>query len=128
MELTEAERMMLIKKKEEICGLTLQILDMAHDREKKLEIKKNFTTIISLLSQMASYSHTKHNLTEMTEGINLLFILMDKETLHKGWHASPHGIEFVCNFVNAVKFDFTKKGLQFNIPKMDFSIFKISKS
>ena len=128
MELTEAERMMLIKKKEEICGLTLQILDMAHDKEKKLEIKKKFTTTISLLNQIASCSHTKHNLNELTEAINLLFILMDNETLHKRWVASPHGIEFVCNYVNAVKFDFTKKGLKFNIPKMDFSIFKISKS
>jgi len=128
MDLTEAERMMLVKKKEEICGLTLQILDMAHDRQKKLEIKKNFTTIISLLSQIASYSHTKHNLTEMTKAISLLFLMMDEETIHKTWQTSPYAIEFVCNFVNTVRFDFTKKDLTINIPKMDLSIFKTSKS
>lgn len=124
MELTEAERLMLVKKKEEICGLTLQILDMAHDREKELEIKKNFTTIISLLSQIASYSGTKHNLNDLTNAINLLFLQMLQEKLGKFWIASPIIIEVACNYVNSVRFDFTKKGLKINFPKIDISLFR----
>jgi hypothetical protein len=129
MEITETERLMLIKKKEEICGLTLQILEMAHDPERELEIKKNFSTIISLLSQIASYSKTKHNLNELTTEITLLFFEMTKErVMEECWSASPLEIEVICNFVNAVKFDFTKNDVILKIPKIDFSIFKISKS
>jgi hypothetical protein len=115
---------MLIRKKEEICRLTLQNLDMAHDPQKELEIKKNFTTIISLLSQIASYSHTKHNLNELTKGITLLFLQMAQEKVAKCWIGSPIAIEVVCNYVNAVRFDFTKKGLKINFPKIDISIFR----
>jgi hypothetical protein len=125
MEITETERLMLVKKKEEICGLTLQILEMAHDRQKILEIKKKFTTIISLLSQIASYSDTKHNLNELTKAITVLFLEMDQENLGKLWIASPITIEVACNFVNCVRFDFTKKNGVIYIPKIDFSIFRM---
>jgi hypothetical protein len=129
MEITETERLMLIKKKEEICGLTLRILEMAQDPEKELEIKKNFTTIISLLSQIASYSKTKHNLNELTGEITQLFFEMTEEkVVQECWNVSPLKIEVICNFVNAVKFDFTKSDVILKIPKIDFSIFKISKS
>ncbi len=123
MELTEKERLMLTKKKEEICGLTLQILDMAHDREKILEIEKDFTTIISLLNQIADYARTKHNLDELTKVINMLFIQMENERLHKVWHASKFTIKVACNYINSVKFDFVKRDLK--IPNIDFSLFRI---
>lgn len=124
MELTEKERLMLTKKKEEICGLTLQILDMAHDREKILEIEKDF--IISLFNQIADYSRTKHNLDELTKAINMLFLQMEKENLRKVWHASKFTIKVACNYINSVKFDFTKRDLKINIPKIDFSLFKLN--
>jgi hypothetical protein len=134
MELTETERLMLIKKKEEICGLTLQILDMAHDRERELEIKKNFTTILSLLNQIASYSDSKnYDLNEFTEYVDALFGLMSHEKSSESWSplrvkiwlVSPVVIEKLCNYANSVRFDFTKKGLKINFPKIDISIFRI---
>jgi hypothetical protein len=117
MQITETERLMLTKKKEEICGLTLQILDIAHDKQKELEIKKKFTTIISLLSQIASYSETKHDLNGLTKAINLLFLKMDQEKLGPYWIASPITIEMACNFLNSVRFNFTKSGLKITLPK-----------
>jgi hypothetical protein len=125
MELTEKERLMLTKKKEEICGLTLKILDMSHDREKILEIEKDFTTIISLLNQIADYSNTKHNLDELTKAINMLFLQMEKENVCKVWHSSKFTIKVACNYINSVKFDFTKRDLKINIPKIDLSLFKM---
>jgi len=127
MEITETERLMLIKKKEEICGLTLQNLDMAHDPQKEVEVKKNFTTIISLLNQIASYSDSKnYDLDQFTTGMNSLFNLMsqEKRTLKK-WLLSPRAIEMTCNCANSVRFDFTKKGLKISIPKIDISIFRM---
>jgi hypothetical protein len=40
MEITETERLMLTKKQEEICGLTLWILDLVSDPESEGQIKK----------------------------------------------------------------------------------------
>lgn len=125
MEISETERLMLVKKKEEICTITLRILELSHNSENILEIKKGFTQIISLLSQIASYSGTKHNLNELTKALSLLFLQMDQETLHKHWIASPITIDVVCNFVNCVRFNFTKKGVTINFPPLDISIFRL---
>jgi hypothetical protein len=126
MEITETERLMLVKKKEEIRELTLQNLDKAHDPRNELEIKKNFTSIISLLSQIASYSHTSYNLSEMTRGITLLFIEMSQEKDMGIWIGSPISIEMVCNYVNSVKFNFTKNGIKISLPKMNFNFGNIT--
>jgi hypothetical protein len=126
MEMTEKERLMLVEKKEEIRKLTLQNLDMARDPQNEIEIKKNFTSIISLLSQIASYSHTSYNLNEMTRGITLLFLEMSQEKNHKLWIGAPIAIEFVCNYVNSVKFNFTKNGLKISIPKMNINFGNIT--
>ena len=64
MEISATERMMLVKKKEEICGLTFRILDMANEPKNAIEIKKNMTMILSLISTIASYAESKnYNLT-----------------------------------------------------------------
>jgi hypothetical protein len=118
MEIAETERLMLIKKKEEICGLTLKILDMVHSPENLLEIKKNFTSIISLLSQIASYSKSKsYNLDKFTDAVNMLFLTMEQEKDCDIWIASPIAIGITCNYANSVRFDFTKKGLKITFPK-----------
>jgi len=118
MEITETERLMLIKKKEEICGLTLRNLDIARDSQKELEIKKNFTTILSLLSQVASYSNSKNvNLDKFTDAMNILFLTMSKEKLDNIWVSASIYVQILCNYANSVRFDFTKKGLKIIFPK-----------
>jgi hypothetical protein len=118
MEITEKERLMLVEKKELICGLTLKVLDMAHDPQNSLQIKKNVTAILSELNTIASYSDSKnYDLNQFTIGVNALFDLMSREKEMKMWTLSPRGIEKVCNFANSVRFDFTKKGFKIVLPK-----------
>ena len=125
MELTEKERLMLVKKKEIICGLTLKILDMAHDSKNALEIKKNMITILSELSAIASYSDSKnYDLNQFTESVNALFDLMSLEKDEKIWILSPRGIENVCKSANSIRFEFVKKTFKIHIPKIDISIFR----
>jgi len=117
--MTEKERLMLVKKKETICGLTLKILDMAYDLQNSLEIKKNMTTILSELNTIASYSDSKnHDLDQFTEGVIAVFNLMSTENKTKKWILSPRGIENICNWANSIRFDFTgKKGIKIVLPK-----------
>ena len=123
MELTEKERLMLVEKKEEIRKLTMEILDMLNDPEKEIEskeIKKRITSILSLLSTIASYSKSKnYDLNRLTNAANIICVGLDlsKEVLIPA-------IEVFCNIVNSVRFDFTKSGIKIHIPKIDFSIFK----
>ena len=126
MELTDKERQMLTTKQEEICGLTTQILEIAHAPQKKLEIEKNFTIILSLLSQISSYSKSKGNLNEFTQGINMLFLLMEQEKINKIWIASPITIRVACNYANSMKFDFTKKGLKIHFPRINLNVGSIA--
>jgi len=116
---------MLVKKKEIICGLTLKILDMAHDQKNALEIKKNMTTILSELNAIASYAHcSNYDLNRLTTGVNALFMLMSSEVDGDAWILSPIAIEAQCNYANSVRFDFTKKDFKIALPKIDLSIFK----
>jgi pyruvate/oxaloacetate carboxyltransferase len=118
MEITEKEREMLVKKKETICGLTLWILDNMNEPRNSTQIKKNFTSILSELNTIASYSDSKnYDLHQFTNGVNALFDLMTREIQMKMWLLSPRAIEKTCNYANSVGFDFTKKGLKINFPK-----------
>lgn len=118
MEMTEKERLMLVKKKEEICGLTLWILGNMYDPKNAVGIKKNFTTILSELNTIASYSDSKnYDLNQFTNGVNALFDLMTREIQMKMWLISPKAIERTCNYANSVRFDFNKKSLKITFPK-----------
>lgn len=67
-ELTEKERLMLVQKKEEIRKLTTEILDIIQYPKKQSEVKKKMTSILSLLSTIASYSDSKnYNLDAFTQ-------------------------------------------------------------
>ena len=121
MEITATERSMLTKKQEEICSLTLWILDHASNADDEVEIKKKFTSIIALLNQISAYSRTGHNLSKLTEAMNLLFLAMKQERLHHIWIGSPIGIEIVCNYLNSVRFQFGKNGIKITLPKMNFN-------
>ena len=126
MDISETERLMLTKKQEEICGLTLWILDNASDPQNEVQIKKNFTSIISLLNQIAAYSHTGNNLNKLTESINLLFLGMNQERFNEIWVGSPIMIEIVCNYVNSVKFQFVKNGIKITLPKINLNFGNIT--
>lgn len=125
MELTEKERLMLMEKKEEIRKLTTEILDMASKPENALEIKKRFTSIVSHLNTIASYSDSKnYNLDAYTDAINLLFAIMDYERLSKFWSSSPLAIQVACNYANTVRFNLTKRDVKIHLPKIDLTFFR----
>lgn len=122
MDLTENERLMLIKKKENICGATLKILSIADDPKNLLEIKKGFSMILSLLSSIASYSDSKnYNLNEFTNLVDRLFSLMEREKGLGIWITSPRVINYLCNRANSVKFNFKGK-FKITLPKIDAKI------
>jgi len=125
MEISEQERLMLVKKKELICGLTLKVLDMANDSQNEVKIKKNLTMMLSLINTIASYSDSKnYDLNLYTKGMNALFDLMSKEKRLKTWALSPKVIESACNYANSIRFEFVKKDFKIHIPKIDISIFR----
>ena len=115
MELTEAERLMLVGKKDEIRKLTEEILELApNPQQNEIELKKKVTGVINLLSTIASYSKCKNaDLERITYMANMLSYL-GMDFLY----------EYFCNEVNSIRFDFTRKDLKIIIPKIDVSIFR----
>jgi len=124
-EITEKERLMLVKKKEEICKLTNEIMEIEHSPEQITEIKKKMTAILSLISTIASYSNSKNiDLRRFSMATIILFTTMQ---LHKDagtWNAVIPLIDTFCNIANSVQYSFTKKGIKIVIPKIDLSIFR----
>ena len=126
MELSKEERLMLVKKKEEILMYSNEILELAQDSNNVLEIQKKINSIVSLISTISSYASAKnvnlHKVFDFTEGLQKLL------TLHTGryafnWDATDQlFLSMFCNAVNAIEFNFTKKGLQFRLPKIDISL------
>jgi len=126
LELTEKERLLLIKKKEEICKLTNEILEIEHDPEQITEIKKKMTTVLSLISTIASYSESRNiDLQAFLKFAHLLFIEMRIHKRNNTWEMITRNIETFCNFANFIRFNFTKRGIKIVIPKIDLSIFKL---
>lgn len=60
MEITETERLMLVKNKESICSATIEILELESDPKNALLIKEKISIILSLLTTIASYSNSKN--------------------------------------------------------------------
>lgn len=122
MELSENERLMLVKKKEEILKLTTEILDIKNDPEQALEIKKKITNILSLLSTISSYAQSKYDSSNLWYLTTQIFMEMD--LLGNEWTVISPLIEVFCNTVNFIEFKFTKKSISLKIPKIDLSLFK----
>ena len=130
MEITETERLMLVKDKEAICGATLQILRLVNDPKNAEIIKENLTTILSLLNQIASYADAKNSdLDAITKRVNYIFGLINlyplkwkpaKQRFPDYWNELVvRNTENFCNIVNSIRFDFTdKKGLKIILPKV----------
>jgi len=115
MELTEKERLMLVEKKEEILKLTKEILDIEKDPKQAVEVKKKMTSILSLISTIASYSKSKNtSLDYLLQRAKLISDFMDNNF----WKASSTHLEIFCNAVNSIEFDFTKREMK--IPDLHF--------
>jgi len=126
MELTEKERLMLVEKKEEILKLTKEILDVMKDPKQALEVKKKMTSILSIISTIASYSDSKnYNLDVLEQLTTMTFLQMD--LMGEYWISLSPWIEKFCNIVNNTRFNFTKRDIRIRIPKIDLSIFKQSR-
>jgi methionyl-tRNA synthetase len=122
MELSEKERLMLVKKQEKILKVTKEIFDCMKDTTQALEIKKKMTSILSLISTIASYSESKnYNLDVLEKMTTTIFLQMDLFGEH--WTSLSPWIEVFCNTVNNIKFNFTKRDIRIKMPKIDFSIF-----
>lgn len=125
MELTEKERLMLIERKDEILELTKEIIDILYTggSEQVAEVKKKMTSILSLISAIASYAKPKNvDVKPLLDMTNLIFLEM--RLLGDSWTGIASLIEIFCNTVNHIQFDFTKRDIKIKIPKIDLSIFK----
>ena len=126
MEITEKERLMLVKDKESICGATLEILELENDPKNALLIKKKISIILSLLTTIASFSDFKNlDIDKFTKIAPPLFrylnprteILQDAHYLDTWRSIVVPDLELFCNYVNSIRFDFTKKDLKITFPK-----------
>ena len=123
MELTEYERLMLLEIKKEILEQTLEILDIVKDKDKKVDVKKKMTTILSKISTISSYAKPKNVfLKPILDLANQLFVQID--ALGDHWTSYSPYIEIFCNIVNHIQYDFTKRDITIKIPKIDLSVFK----
>jgi hypothetical protein len=121
MEISENERVILGKKKEEIFEITSEILTI-YDKTGKnnLEIIIKLNQILSILSIIESYAKPDRDLKNFTNSV--LFLI--KALNSKGYDAELR-LQVFSAIVNSIKFDFTKKDLIVNIPKIDLTIFKL---
>ncbi len=127
MEITETERLELVRNQQSICGATMKILEVHEDPKNISQIKQHFSIILQLLNTNASYCDAKNcNLNQYTESVNALFDLMSREKEMKMWILSPKAIERLCNYANTIRFDFTKKDLKITLPKINLNFGTIS--
>jgi hypothetical protein len=128
MQITETERLMLVKNKELICGATIQILRLENDSQNSLVIKENIQTILQLVNTIASYSDAKNfNLDRLLEFALFIqnkmnmHILLGKERA-KDWSYVVKDLETFCGIVNSIRFDFNhKEGIKITLPKMNLN-------
>lgn len=122
MELSEKERLMLVKKKEEILELTCEILEIMNDPAQALQVKKKITRILSKLSTIACYAGSDRNLDNLSRAASMLFAQIDM--LSDAWTSLSPLIQFLCNTFNTIQFNFTKSGINIKVPKIDLTIFR----
>lgn len=107
--------------------LTIEILDALKDPKQALEIKKKMTSILSLLSTIASYADSKnYNLDALEDSATMIFLEMDAAK-ELEWIVLHGMIEIFCNTVNNAQFNFTKRDIKIRIPKIDLSLFRQSR-
>ena len=107
MELSENERLMLVKKKEDIFKITSELLTKDLINSEKIS---KMNEILSILSIIESYAKPDRDLSVFTR-----IVIHITVGLEAGIDVSLRISQF-CSAVNSIKFDFTKKGLKISIP------------
>jgi hypothetical protein len=108
MQTTEAERLLLIQKKEEVCQLSLEILDILHQEKTNgqdvIDVKKKMVKILSLLHILASYGSPSRDLDELMKLVVRFFAFQSKarDDIVLG---VPIG-ELFCLTVNSIEFSY----------------------
>lgn len=125
MEITEKERLKLLKKKDEMRKLSTEIIESLNTEPNMILIKKNMNAILNILSTLGSYSKNNQNLQPITNATSYLFVRMNQANRNNRWHPVLILIETWLNTVNSIEPKFTKSGINLKIPKLDLSMFKI---
>jgi len=107
MELSENERIMLVKKKEEIFKITSDLVKGELTKSEKIS---KINEIISLLSIIESYAEPDRDLSVFPR-----FAIHITSWLEVGMDASIL-IDIFCTAANSIKFDFTKRRFLISIP------------
>lgn len=109
MQTTESERLLLIQKKEEVCQLSQEILDLIHQEqtngEDVIEVKKKMVQVLSLLHILASYGSPSRDLNELTKLVVRFYQFQSKarDDIVLG---VPIG-ELFCITVNSIEFSYS---------------------
>jgi hypothetical protein len=109
MQTTESERLLLIQKKEEVCQLSLEILDIIHQEKTNgqdvIDVKKKMVKILSLLHILASYGSPSRDLDELMKLVVRFFAFQSKarDDVVLG---VPIG-ELFCLTVNSIEFSYS---------------------
>lgn len=129
MELSEKERLMLVRKKEEINELSKEIIENLNTKPEVVLLKRNINSILSLIGIIGSYSDSKnYNLQFLAQTASMIFVSIDMANLRNNWLEVIALLEYWCNIVNSIQFKLTKRKLEIKIPRIDISIFKQDKS
>jgi hypothetical protein len=106
MELSEDERVMFVKKKEEISQITSELLTERLSNSEKLS---KMNQILSILSTLESYAKPDRDLFIFQDHVNKVSALMqtgmDTQLL----------ISIFCSAANSVRFDLSKKRIRIPI-------------
>jgi len=126
MELSENERIMLVKKKEEIAQITDEILDIYQKRGSRKKVIKKMNHVLSLLSTIESYAKPDRDLSHLSRLVIAIshnpfvpidhpvfnFVKADEIPDHVP-ECFPEGyVILFCTAVNSIKFDFTKRRMK----------------
>lgn len=135
MELSEKERLMLLERKDEILNITNEIIENVNsDEPDVMKLKKDINSVLSLTSTLLSYSSSKnYNVDAINKLAYLINIEIEKakiiyEGIRNRWLLIKIALTQWCNMVNAIQFNFTKKGIKIKFPKIDINLFKQSLS
>jgi len=107
MELTENERLMLVKKKEEIYKISNELITGKLNTDDQISM---INKIISLLSTIESYAKPDRELIYVTQ-----FALHIIHWIQSGLSGGEMQINMFCTIVNSIKFDFTQRRI--SLPK-----------
>jgi hypothetical protein len=113
MELSENERIILIKKKEEISKITTEIFDIYQDPDNRHDVLNKITQILNCLSVIASYAPRNERFTSLVRDVIDIDTLYDSEGSKS---LTEFHIRKFCYFANYIVFEFKKDGINIRIP------------